>query len=342
MSHFELLRSVLLGNLEETVPVSVWRHHPEKDRTPHGLAAAETAFHRLLGHDLIKVSFHGRYPVVDWGCTVYYDGSITGSTKCKTCAVQCAHDWEVLEPIDVSAGEFGRQVDAVRLVHEYAEGHIPVMATIFDAPMVADKLCDVPLTEHLDQCPDVMGSVLMMINSVMIDFARAVLEAGADGLFIASQHSTMSSVSDEQYDRFVLPHDLKLVSALRGKADFIVMHLHANAPGDEVRFNRIAHTPGIDVLNWEAHDTTPSLKDGKRISRKAVLGGIDHSGTLRTGDPDAVREQVLEAVRMAGLRRLIVGPGCVITTDTPMDNIRAAVEAVHSISPWDREWEAYA
>lgn len=342
MSKFDLLRQTFLGNLGDTIPISVWKHHPNTDRTPEGLAEEEIAFHRQFNHDLLKISFHGRYPVVDWGCEAVYDGAISGSTTCKNCVVREASDWEVLEPLDVSNGEFGRQVRAVQLIHRYAQDKVPTMATVFDPAMVAEKLSEKPLTDYMENDPDVLETVLEMITNVMVDFGRATIEAGADGVFLASQHSTHSTVTEEQYQRFIYPYDLKLISKLRGKAKFAVMHLHAKEENEEIRFEKIAHTPGLDAINWEDQSVELSLADGKRISRKTVLGGIDHNGVLRSGTLDDVKEQVFEATREAGLKNLIIAPGCVITVDTPEENITAVVDAIRSIVPWAKEWEAYS
>lgn len=341
MSKFELIKETLLGNLDERVPVSVWKHHPERDRTPEGLAEAEITFHREFDHDLMKVSFHGRYPVVDWGCVPVYEGDISGSTTCASCAVSEPSQWETLEPLDVNSGEFGRQVRAVELISQYAHDRVPMMVTLFDPPMVADKLCDRGFVHHITESPGIMQSALELISRVMVDFGKACLEAGADGLFIASQHTTVSSVSDEQYRKFVLPFDLHMISQLRRRSKFIIMHLHTEETDKALRFERISRTPGVDAINWDAKNTATSLLEGKRISRKTVVGGIDNNGLLRTGSAEDVHEQVVSTLRDAGLKGVIIGPGCVITTDTPNANIQAVVDGVNSINPWSKEWERY-
>lgn len=342
MSKFQLLKQTLLGNLEERIPISIWKHHPELDRTPEGLAEEEITFHREFNHDLMKISFHGRYPVVDWGCVAIYDGAISGSTTCQSCIVQESSDWETLEPLDVNDGEFGKQIRAIELIRKYSQDKVPTMATIFDAPMVADKLSEKSLTHYMENNPVVMESVLEMINSVMIDFGKAALEAGADGLFIASQHSTHSVVSDEQYKKYVYPYDFKMIESLRGKASFIILHLHAREEKEDIRFEKIANTPGVDGINWEDQSASLNLKQGKKLTRKAVFGGIDHNGVFRSGSTDEAKNQVLDTLRESGLRRTVVAPGCVITVDTPQENIQSVVDAVRSIEPWAKEWEAYS
>ena len=328
-----------MGNVGDSVPITIWKHHPERDRTPEGLAQSEIALHRQFDHDLIKISFHDCYPVVDWGCVAVYDGAVTGSTKCESCAVRSSADWEVLEPLDVNAGEFGKQIRAVQLIHRYAQAHVPTMATILDPSAVADRLCEERFTEHIVESPSIMKSALEMITGVMVDFGRAALDAGADGLFIVSEHSTDSEITESQYKEFVLPYNLKMIARLQRRAKFIIMHLHTRAGSETVSLERVARIPGLDGLSWEDQRLGPTLREAKTTSRRAVLGGIDHGSTLKTGSHDEVKEQVLTAVHEAGLERLIVAPGCDIPTDTPDDNIHAVVDAIRSIVPWTKEWE---
>ncbi len=338
MSKFEIIQQAIAGDISEQVPVSIWMHHPLMDRIPERLAKSEIEFHQRYGHDLLKISFHGRYPVVDWGCRVIYDGRVSGSMTCEKCAIQQLSDWETLEPLDVNTGELGRQVRAVELIYEYTHDRVPTMATVFDPAMVADQLCGGKLIEYLIQHPDVMTHTMEMITAVSTDFARAVLEAGADGLFIASQHSVKSQLPDNLYEQFIYYYDAKLISRLVGKSKFIVIHLHSKGTNDELRFHRLPLQPGVDAISWDEKSARPTLSEGKMLSRRAVFGCIDQNGVLRSGTPEQVKNQVLESIRSVGLRHLIVAPGCVIPIDTPPQNIEAAMTAVRSIDPRSEEW----
>ena len=337
MSKYDLIKETFLGNLGEQIPISLWKHHPETDRTPEGLAQAEIEFHKLLDHDLLKISFFGHFPCIDFGCTAEYDGATTGSTTLTSAAINDVSDWETMEPIDVNAGELGNQIRAVGLIQKYAHGVVPTMATVFDSAMVADKISDKNLTRYADEHPEVLKGALDIITDVMIDFASATIDAGADGIFLASQQSTMSSVNDKQYNEFVYPNNQKFISRLRGKAKFIVLHLHAREDNEEIRFDKIAKTPGVDGDNWEDQTSALSLKEGKKRFKGAVFGGIDHNGVFRTESPDDAKKQVLSAIEEAGPDRLVIAPGCVITVDTPQENILAVRDAIRSIDPYDYE-----
>ncbi|MGY5865532.1 MAG: uroporphyrinogen decarboxylase family protein [Candidatus Thorarchaeota archaeon] len=337
MSKFELLKETLLGNLGEQIPISLWKHHPDVDRNPEGLAQAEIDFHKLIDSDILKISFFGHFPCIDFGCTAEYDGALTGSTTLTSAVINDVSDWETLEPLDVNAGELGNQIRAVELIHKYAQDKVPTMATVFDPSMIADKIADKNLAKYADEHPEILKSALDMITDVTIDFAKATIDAGADGIFLASQHSTLSSVTDEQYKEFVYPYDLKFISRLRGKAKFIVMHLHAREDNEEIRFDKIAKTPGIDGINWEDQTSALSLVEGKKKFRGVALGGVDHNGIFRTGTPEEAKEQVLKAVKEAGPERLIITPGCVVSVDTPQENIVAVRDAVRSYNLFEDE-----
>ncbi len=95
-------------------------------------------------------------------------------------------------------------------------------------------------------------------------------------------------------------------------------------------------------MNWEDQSAGLTLAEAKKLSRKTVFGGIDHNGVLRNGTAGDVKDQVLQAARDAGLKNLVLAPGCVITVDTPEENLKAAVEATRTIVPWATEWEAFS
>ena len=79
------------------------------------------------------------------------------------------------------------------------------------------------------------------------------------------------------------------------------------------------------------------MKEGKKRFKGAALGGIDHNGVFRTESSEDAQKQVIDAIKEAGPDRLIIAPGCVITVDTPQENIVAVKDAVRAIDPYESE-----
>jgi uroporphyrinogen-III decarboxylase len=62
-----------------------------------------------------------------------------------------------------------------------------------------------------------------------------------------------------------------------------------------------------------------------------VAGNIDHIELLPTGTPEAIETAVHAAIKASGGdTRFMVAPGCEITSDTPVDNVKAFVRAAQT------------
>lgn len=330
---FDFINEAFSGSgFTDNVPVSVWKHFPNDDRTPKGLAQKELEFQQRFDPDLKKISFHGRYCCVDFGCKAYYDGSLSGSTNCKEHAIAAIEDWETLEPVDVNDGEFGDQVKAVELLNKELEDVVPMMATVFAPIMVADKLTD-NLTAQLRSSPEVIEEAVKMLERIMAEFSRACLDAGAKGIFYASQQlsrgDTGRALTDEEFKRFSLRPDIALLKNIRNRAEFIVMHLH----GHNIRFKEVIKAYPIDGANWHDQQTFPSLEEARDIFSGALLGGIDENDSLRKDSAEAIEEKLHSTLNAVGQGRLIVAPGCVIPQDVPDENIEAAINAIRKFRP---------
>jgi uroporphyrinogen decarboxylase len=63
-----------------------------------------------------------------------------------------------------------------------------------------------------------------------------------------------------------------------------------------------------------------------------LVGGIDDRVTIVEGPLDKLRWQARDAIEQTGGKRLVVGPGCVIPTNTPDAHVRAVIEAVQEMT----------
>ena len=333
---FDLIKETFKGSgFADIPPVSVWKHFPNDDRSPEGLAEKELEFQRLFDPDLKKISFHGRYSCVDFGCKVYYDGSLSGSTRCKEHAIQTIDDWENLEPVDVNDGEFGKQLKAVDLISRELEDVVPMMVTVFSPMMVADKLTK-NLLLQLRDAPQLLREALEILQKVMTEFSKACLEAGAHGIFFASQHVSRGdprkSLTEEEFNRFCQLPDTTLLRTIRPRADFLVMHLH----GRDIRFKKVVETYPIDAVNWHDQQTFPSLIEARELFPGTLLGGIDEMDTLRKFPTNKIEEDIHQTIGQFGPGKLIIAPGCVIPQDVSNQRIEATINAVRNFHPATR------
>jgi uroporphyrinogen decarboxylase len=323
MDKRERVLAALGGRPVDRPPVSFWRHVPDVDDTAAGLAAAMLAFQRRWDLDFVKVMSSGVYCVEDWGCAVAYRGSPNGAKQCTEHAVRTRGDWARIRPLDPGAGALGRELEAVRLIARDRADEAPILHTLFSPLTVARKLAGDRLLDDLRGAPAEVEPALDAITETMARHAGAALEAGADGLFFATQTAAPDVVTQDECARFELTRMRRVLEAVAGRSVFTLLHLH----GRDVYFDQAAALP-VHAVNWHDRLTAPRLHDARRRFAGALVGGLDEGRTLLHGSPAAVTAEVRDALAQTGGRGIMIGPGCVLPLATPDAHLAAVVAAV--------------
>jgi uroporphyrinogen decarboxylase len=281
-------------------------------------------FHRRWDLDLIKVMASGVYCVEDWGCRVAYLGSPNGAKQCTEHAVKTTADWARIRPLDPGGGALGRELEAVRRIRAGRPDDAPILHTAFSPFTIARKLAGERLGEDMAAAPDAVAAALEAITETTIRHARAALEAGADGVFFATQAAAADVLSAEAHARWDLPSARRVLEAVHPASTLTLLHVH----GTGIHFDAVAALPA-HAINWHDRLTAPTLAEAKRRrSAGAVVGGLAEGSTLRRGPVDAVAEQVRDALRQTDGIGVVVGPGCVVPLDVPDAHLAAVVDAV--------------
>ena len=125
-------------------------------------------------------------------------------------------DWARIRALDPGAGALGRELEAVRLIARGRADDAPILHTLFSPLTMARKLAGDRLVEDLRQEPAAVEPALDAIADTMARHARAALEAGADGLFFATQTAAPDVVTPEENARFDLPRMRRMLAAVAG------------------------------------------------------------------------------------------------------------------------------
>jgi uroporphyrinogen decarboxylase len=323
MNHWERIQATLRGEEVDHVPVSLWRHFPVEDETAQGLAAAMIRWQRTFDFDLVKFMPTGTYGVHDWGAETAY-GPPAGGTRIVTKpGLTSAEQWSRLPLLDPHQGSLGREVEAIRLAAAELNGDVPIFQTAFSPLTTARKLAGDRIFTDLRESPDLFKVGLQIITDTTIAFVRASLAAGADGIFLASQCSSNKLIREDDYREFGAYFDQQVVNAIRDEGKLTLLHVH----GEDVFFNLLA-SYGAELINWHDQLTWPNLKEAQAIYPGVVVGGLKEKQTLIHGSHEEIHREVADAVAQTGGRRLIIGPGCVIPTHTPVAHIHAVKTAL--------------
>jgi len=310
MTKRERLRATLAGEETDRTPISFWHHFPGRDRTVDGLVDATVAFQRRYDMDAIKLMPTGMYGVLDYGATISLRRDDVGTTQLETTPIASPADWTRLPIASPDRGESEKQVEVVRRLRAVLGPDVAIVETIFSPLTTASKIGGGFFRDHLWTDESSLQQALERFAEDVVAFGRACLEAGADGLFFATQHANRGSgLSTETFERLGAQYDIRVLEALATDERnwFTILHLH----GVDSFFDLGNRYP-VHAVNWHDRETSPSIKEALSRTKKALVAGMERGGAVTKGDAAAVAAQVRDAIEQSGGRRLVVAPGCVV------------------------------
>lgn len=324
MSHRARVEAAISREKPDRPPVALWRHFPRDDQTAEGLARATVEFQAAYDFDLVKVTPASGYPAESWGAELEHADNAEGTRNYLKRPVRSPDGWHELETLDVTRGVLGRELEALAAIRKDVGDDVHVLQTIFSPLTIARQLAGDLVLEHIRENSEDLKAGLRTIMETTRRFALHSLDHGADAIFFATQLASYGHLSTEAYRGFGVEYDVPLLESARERTEFVLLHLHGTDP----MFGLASAYP-VELVNWHDRETTPSLGEGKRLFRKGgVVGGLNRSGALVRGSPEAVRREVEDAIAQTEGVGVIIGAGCVTLTTTPDANIRAAREAV--------------
>jgi uroporphyrinogen decarboxylase len=319
----DLVERAFRGEPIERPLVSLWRHWPEQDQDAEPLAAAHVDFQQRYDFDFAKFTPSGTDCVEDWGVETRFSGDPHGTRDVVRRGIAQPDDWERLAPLDFTRARLGRHLGALAALRRGLGSLVPILLTAFSPLTVARKLAGDRIADDLRRNPDLFRRGLERIADDTLRYVDLSLEAGADGLFFATQAATRDLLTDDEHRRWGVEYDRRLLEAAAKRTSLIVLHAH----GSNLIWEQLLEYP-VPALNWHDRAVGPSLRELKARFGGLLVGGVDEWGCLLEGPAASVRAQVDDAVAQAGDRNLCLAAGCVIGYRTPDRHIRAVRAAV--------------
>jgi MtaA/CmuA family methyltransferase len=158
--------------------------------------------------------------------------------------------------------------------------------------------------------------MLRQLMPITVAFINAQFAAGAD-IVVLADHATRNLVGPYHYEQYLLPLHQEITSQVGGP---IILHVCGNCSDRLELFAR----SGVDAYHfeWQVDSREAVRRIGDRIS---LVGNVNNPQALLQGTPEDVHKQARYAIE-AGVH--LIAPECAIPLSTPVENLRAIVEAV--------------
>jgi len=320
--------------------VSAWRHFIEAERDSAALAAAAVAFQREYDWDFVKINPRTTYYAEAWGNEYdydKYDGVVPAVAKARIGQVS---DLRRIIPLSADAAPFREQLDVVARVRQSLGSEVPIVQTLFSPLAVLEYLsghrtlasyrpairASTPLPNLLASEPEDVHAALQAITDTLADYAKAVLRAGADGIFYAVLGLARDGyLTEAEYETFGRPYDLKLLEAISPAP--VILH----TCGPEAHPERFADYP-ISALHWaDLAPGNPDLRQGTEwLGDRVAVGGVDERLFSEAGAEGRIREQAGAAIEQVGDRPFVLAPGCGLPLNATPESLRALRQAAEA------------
>jgi uroporphyrinogen decarboxylase len=246
--------------------------------------------------------------------------------------VRGARELEGVRTID-SAADLRYVMDAIRLVRHELGDDTPLIGFSGAPFTLASYIVEgghsrnyTHVKRLMYEDPVTFSRLMSLISEVVVDYLQAQIAAGAQAVQLFD--SWVGWLSPYDYELLVLPHVRFVVDRVKGRGAPVIYF----ANGASGMLDRVAKA-GSDVMgvDWRV-DIDRAWEELSGVGNGvAVQGNLDPITLL--GPPKAIEERVADVLRRVGGRPgHIFNLGHGLVPQTPPDNVKYLVDAVHRLS----------
>jgi uroporphyrinogen decarboxylase len=297
------------------------------------LAEAQLRAWEMFGQDVIVVQSDNYYMAEAFGAPAAYDKDKLPVLKDRL--IKTPGDVASLKPVD--PGIHGRMpvyINAVQQVSRKAGDHAAVRGCGTGPCVLAAHLMgieemlmwmvetDTGINDHRAELEDLFSIAL----ETLIAFTSLQLEAGASIIQLADSTASLNMLSPEMYRTYVFPYEKQFFTRMKPLAREHNAAMLLHICGDNTKVFEDYVQTGADII---AVDHAADLAEIVKIvnGRACLIGNVDPAGVFLLGTPEETRKEVEHCLRRAYPGRYILGTGCEVSTATPVENMKAFIDA---------------
>jgi uroporphyrinogen decarboxylase len=303
-----------------------WCHFPPELRYGRGTVPAHLLWRRLTGGGFIKVMNEYGHPL---------PRQIRDAAGLRRIAAAPAAE-----------GAYRDQLALVRRIVDRTSGRYPVFATVVNPfGQLRGALGEAPLAALIAADAAAVGAALLAIAEGLGRLARdCVRQAGADGIFFASQGGEADRFDDPAFEAMIGRPDRGVLAAAGEASPHNILHVC----GAAVALHRYRDYPAAAV-NWDAARNrplegappgegwpgeAPGMAPLDGIWRQACLmPGLDLRGALLHGDAAAIRAETRRLHAGRAGPPPVLAAACSVPSDLAFWRMRTALAEAHGGAP---------
>jgi uroporphyrinogen decarboxylase len=180
------------------------------------------------------------------------------------------------------------------------------------------------------QDPEKVKRGLDVITESTLLFVRECIQRGVDGFYHSTEGGEADRLEGPVFDQHIKPSDLTVMKEMNDNTPFNILHV-CDLMGDYTDLTPYVEYPG-DIVNCPLRTRKQAFspREASQLFGRPYMGGLRRDGAISQGTPEAMRKEV-QAVMRDVPDGFILGADCTVPGDTPWENIKAAIDAAHSL-----------
>ena len=239
---------------------------------------------------------------------------------------QLVSDEEEAEALQVPDMEVARMpiaIEALRLAKEKITDK-PVLAGIIGPFSLAGRLMDV--TEIMYTCydePETVHEVLKKVTQFLVNYSKALKEAGADGIVMAEPLCGL--LSPDMAKEFSCPYVKEIIDAVQTEEFAFIYH---NCGNTVPQIAKLLYEQGAAAYHFgNAVDMLQMLEEAP--SDAILMGNIDPVACFTNATPEQMEKETYALLeKCGGYSNFILSSGCDIPHTASWDNVNAFFKAL--------------
>ena len=301
--------------IEDLMDISGYKW-PEAHRNPEIMANLAISMYEQGGFENFGVPFCMTIEAEAMGATVDL-GDKTTEPRVIKYPIESVVEWRKLKKMDLNEGREKVVLDAIKIIKD-KNLPVPIMANLTGPISVASSLMEpMYFYKELVRKKDEAHKFLNFVTENLIEFGKAQLLAGANVITISDPSGTGEILGPRLFKEFMIPYLNRIVDELKDYTEGTIIHICGRLKSIYKELNDL-HS---DVVSFDSISSVTQVL--KNVENKAVMGNVS-TLTIQNSTKEEV-EKLANACMNLGVD--ILSPACGIGTKSPIENVRAMVNA---------------
>lgn len=301
------------------------------------MAAAQIKAWELLGQDVVVAQSDGYYIAEGFGCVINQPRDTTPNLV-RPAAETLDDACRLKVPDPRRDGRMPVYIEAVRRLKDHFGDSVAIRGTGTGPFSLASYLTGGTenflmeiASAEIEQDAEAerkLKTVMDISSDALIAFLKATIAAGSDIAQAGDSLASLSMISPAIYEKYVYPYEVKVFETINPiiheRGGVTLLHIC----GDTTRILPLMSRTGADILEIDSLvDIGTARKNfGDRV---AFMGNIEPSRVLYQGTPQEVFSECVACLSASAASEggFILGSGCEVPPNAPLENLRAMVRA---------------